>query len=228
MFTRFALALCAVAVLQPLAWAESPAAPEGYTLAHEDAFGEGSLGKFDFTDSKAWGLEDAEGNTLLALKRPSKYAPPVRSPLNIAWIKDFKAGDFVLDVKAKQTGKEYNHRDLCIFFGGQSEQRFYYVHLASVADANANSIFLVNDAPRTGIAEKRTDGTKWTDAFHNIRIKRDAQAGYIEVYFDDMETPVMTAVNRQFGEGKIGLGSFDDVGLFDDLKIYTKTPKAGE
>jgi hypothetical protein len=97
-----------------------------------------------------------------------------------------------------------------------------------VADANANSIFLVNDAPRTGIAEKRTDGTKWTDGFHNIRIKRDAQAGYIEVYFDDMETPVMTAMNRQFGEGKIGLGSFDDVGLFDDLKIYTKTPKAGE
>ena len=220
MFTRFALALCAVAVLSPLAWAAEPAAPEGYTLAYGDVFGNDSMERFDFTDPKAWGMEEGDGNVFLALKRPSKYAPPVRSPLNIAWIKDFKAGDFVLDVKAKQTGKEYNHRDLCIFFGGQSEQRFYYVHLASVADANANSTFLVNDAPRTGIAEKRTDGTKWTDAFHNIRIKRDAQAGYIEVYFDDMETPHMSATDKTFGKGRLGIGSFDDMNDFDDIKIY--------
>lgn len=221
------LSLCGLAALllaAPAAVAEAPV-PEGYTLAYEDSFAEGSLAKLDCTDAKAWALADEEGNTVLELKGGSEYTPKVRSPYNIAWIKDFEADDFILDVRAKQTGREYGHRDLCLFFGGQDASHFYYVHLASVADEHANSIFIVDDKPRLTIASERTDGTKWTDGYHHIRIKRDAQSGLIEVYFDDMDKPVMKASNRNFGKGKIGLGSFDDVGRFDDLKIYTKTAK---
>jgi hypothetical protein len=197
-------------------------APEGYKLAFEDSFGEGSLEKFIFTDASAWQLVEEDGNTVLGLTGESKYMPLVRSPRNIAWVKGFEAQDFILEVKAKQTGREYGHRDLCFFFGRQDVTHFYYVHLASVADDHANSIFLVDGKPRVSIAEKRTDGTKWTDGYHQIRIKRSYDSGLIEVFFDDMESPVMTAVDRHFGMGMIGLGSFDDVGNFDDLKIYVK------
>ncbi len=196
--------------------------PKGYTLVFEDSFSEDSLAKFDFTDPKAWGLVEEEDNTVLALQRASKYTPPVRSPVNIAWVKDLEVDDFVLDVRAKQTGREYGHRDLCLFFGRQDASKFYYVHLASVADEHANSIFLVNDKPRVSIAEQRTDGTTWTADYHHIRLVRDTQAGLIEVYFDDMDKPVMKAVDRHFGKGSVGIGSFDDVGHFDDLKLYAK------
>lgn len=220
---RIILAATLAAVLSTTAAnAEDETAPKGYTLLFEDSFSEDSLAKFDFTDPKAWGLVEDEGNTVLALQRASKYTPPVRSPANIAWVKDLEVDDFVLDVRAKQTGREYGHRDLCLFFGRQDASKFYYVHLASVADEHANSIFLVNDKARVSIAEERTDGTTWTTGYHHIRLVRDTQAGLIEVYFDDMEKPAMKAVDRHFGKGKVGIGSFDDVGHFDDLKIYAK------
>lgn len=224
MLKRSLCGLAALLLAAPAAFSEA-AAPEGYTLAYEDSFADGSLAKLEPTDPKAWALAEEDGNTVLELKGGSDYSPKVRSPYNIVWIKDFEATDFILDVKAKQTGREYGHRDLCLFFGGQDPSHFYYVHLASVADEHANSIFIVDDKPRLTIANERTDGTKWTDDYHHIRLVRDHQTGQIEVYFDDMEKPVMKANNRNFGKGKIGLGSFDDVGRFDDLKIYTKNPK---
>jgi hypothetical protein len=34
-----------------------------------------------------------------------------------------------------------------------------------------------------------------------------------------METPIMEAVNKAFTHGKIGLGSFDDTGDWDNLTL---------
>ena len=48
-------------------------------------------------------------------------------------------------------------------------------------------------------------------------IRRGAQ---IEVYFDDMDTPAMTARSDRFGAGRVGLGSFDDKGRFDDFALW--------
>jgi hypothetical protein len=118
-----------------------------------------------------------------------------------------------------QTGKEYGHRDLCFFFGYQDSSHFYYVHLATVADPHANSIFLVNGAPRVSIAQKRTNGTDWKTGFHRIRIVRNVETGTIRVYFNDMKVPVMETVDKTFLVGEVGLGSFDDTGDFDNLSI---------
>ncbi len=43
--------------------------------------------------------------------------------------------------------------------------------------------------------------------------------GTIEVYFDDMKTPVMTATDKTFAWGRVGLGTFDDTGDWDDVKL---------
>ncbi len=177
---------------------------------------------WEFTDKAAWTVKQVEDHgQLLALERSSGYEPEVRSPFNIAWLKDLNVTDFVLEVEAMSTSREYGHRDLCFFFGKQSDTEFYYVHIATTADPYANSIFLVNNEPRVSIADKRTEGTKWEDGkFHKIRIKRHAGSGKIFVYFDDMENPVMETVDRTFISGFIGLGSFDDVGEFRNLKIW--------
>ena len=41
----------------------------------------------------------------------------------------------------------------------------------------------------------------------------------IRVYFEDMETPIMTAKDQTFGAGYIGFGSFDDSGRIDNVVI---------
>jgi hypothetical protein len=47
--------------------------------------------------------------------------------------------------------------------------------------------------------------------------------GTIRVFFDDMTQPIMQAVDKSFGSGWIGFGSFDDTGKVDNLRIWSPT-----
>jgi hypothetical protein len=93
------------------------------------------------------------------------------------------------------------------------------VHLGAKTDDHANQIFIVNDAPRTKISTKTSEGTKWTDDWHNVKVVRKASDGTIEIYYDDMQTPCMTATDKTFGAGRIGVGTFDDTSDWDDIEI---------
>jgi hypothetical protein len=158
----------------------------------------------------------------LELFGKSNYEARVRSPFNIALLKGHQFGDFVLEADLAQSGREYGHRDLCLFFSAKDATNFYYVHIASVADPHANNIFLVNDSARVAIATKTTTGTNWaeTNSWHKVRIERRVAEGTIKVFFDDMTTPIMEATDTHFDYGRIGFGSFDDTGRFDNIKIW--------
>ena len=194
MKTAYTLLAALTLLLGARAFAD--AAPEpGYALAYSDTFDKGA-DHFEFTDAKAWKVAEDNGNKVLSLCGESSYEPKVRSPKCIARLKDFSGEDVIIDVKVRQTGREYGHRDACIFFGYTDPSKFYYVHLATTADDHANSIFLVNDAPRVSIAKERTQGTNWTSGFHHLRVKREGSTGKIEVFFDDMQKPVMRAEDK--------------------------------
>jgi hypothetical protein len=203
---------------------ERPEAAGDLPLAFEDDFERPEPTGWEFSDRSAWRISslDRGKKRVLELFRQSAYQPSVRSPLNIALAKAPVLSDFVLDVSVRSTGRDYGHRDLCLFFGHQDPAHFYYVHLGKEADAAANSIFLVNGKPRTSIAERRTRGTPWTDGWHHVRIVRKVGDGLIQVFFDDMRTPAMVAHDRTFTQGRFGLGSFDDTGMFDNLRIWGK------
>lgn len=198
--------------------------PEGFQLVYSQDFeSPQAVRDFEMTDSNAWKISENDSGKSLELFGKSDYEARVRSPFNIAVIKDLIVGDFVLEADLNQTGKEYGHRDLCLFFGVNSPTNFYYVHIASVADDHANNIFLVNDEPRIKIATKTTKKNDWgkTNSWHKVRIERNAALGSIKIFFNDMETPIMLATDTHFPEGMIGIGSFDDTGKFDNIKIWT-------
>lgn len=188
-------------------------------VAFEADFEDGSLARWQPTDSDAWRIERINGNRALSLFGKSKYRPKVRSPLSINLVKGLRIGSFVLDLRAQSTTRDYPHRDLCIFFGYQDPSHFYYVHMANKTDPNAHSIFIVDGKPRVSIAETRTGGITWGGGWHRVRLVRDAENGLIEVYFDDMTKPIMTARDRRLTWGTIGVGSFDDTGRFDDIRL---------
>ncbi len=174
----------------------------------------------DTTDDDAWRIFASAGGNVLELRRRSDYKPPVTSPLSIALFRDVQVGSFVLEADLKQTGAEYGHRDMCIFFGAEDRTRFYYVHLASRADDSAHNVLLVDDAPRTAITTARTGGVSWGEEWHRVRVSRDVESGLIRVFFDDMEVPVMEAVDTRFAQGYVGFGSFDDTGMIDNVKLW--------
>ncbi len=197
-------------------------------LIFQDDFEKGNADRWQPSDASAWKIVKEGENHVYSLFKDCDYSPPVRSPINFSLIKDITASDFVLEAKVKSTEPEYGHRDICLFFGYQDPSHFYYVHLGSKADAHANSIFIVNGEPRVSIAEERTDGTKWDENYHVVRVVRKVKSGKIRVFFDDLKKPVMTATDRTFTWGRFGVGTFDDTGNFDDVRIWgtaVKPPK---
>lgn len=196
-------------------------APAGMKLAYRHDFEDRSLDRYEPTDQTAWKLLDQSGNHVFSLhKRDSQFKPPFRSPLNRTLIRDLSVSSFVMDLRLQSTIPDYDHRSLCLFFGYQDDAHLYYVHFGKKTDDHANQIFIVNNEARKKISSKTTPGTLWTDGWHQARIVRRTEDGSISVYFDNLQEPVMTATDRTFTTGRLGFGSFDDIGNFDDVRIY--------
>ena len=167
-------------------------------------------------------VESTKANSSKVLSqhiKKSNYVPKFRSPFHIALLKDNQVESFQVDTKVLSTHKDYDHRDACLFFGYQSPTQYYYVHLGKKMDPHANQIFIVNNEARTKISFTTTDGTNWDEKWHHVRVARDVTSGDIKIYFDDMETPVMTAVDKTFTWGQVGVGSFDDTADWDDFAL---------
>lgn len=201
--------------------------PTGYKLLYEQNFeNPGAIKDFAFTDARAWKISSTNGNSSLELFKQSKYTPKDRSPFNIALLADKQFGDFVLDVELQSTVKPYPHQDMCLFFGFEATNKFYYTHIAVrpdpvKKDSHAHDIFIVNDAPRLAIAKEISPGVTWKEGtWHKVRVERTLADGSIKVYFDDMEKPIQSGADKTFGAGYIGFGSFDDLGKIDNIKIY--------
>ena len=206
-------------------WSAAAAADDQPPIVHQTDF-ENGADEWAPTDDSAWKVKQTDrGRVYSQFKKQSDYEPPHRSPFNISLLQDVAVGDFELTARVLSTHEDYGHRDACLVFGYQDPAHFYYVHLGKKTDDHANQIFIVNDAPRTKISLTTTPGTDWDDKWHNVKIVRNTTTGTIEVFFDDMEKPVMTAKDTTFTWGGIGLGTFDDTSDWDDVVLRGRKKK---
>lgn len=182
---------------------------------------EKSTERWETTDKEAWSIsEDDKGNHAFGLnKQKSNYEPKVRSPHNIALIKDLQLSELAIVYRVKSTKDTGNHRDCCTFFNHQDAEHFYYVHLGARPDPASGQIMIVNNEPRRPLT-KNEKLVPWDDDWHTVKIVR--KNGNIRVYFDDMKKVHMQAKDETFGKGRVGIGSFDDMNDFDDIRVYGK------
>ena len=193
-------------------------------LFHEDfSDADAALRRFTFADPAAWKIErdalDDKPRAVLSQFKQSDYKPPVRSPVNQAWINDLAVGPCVVEIRARSTAKPNPRRDVCVFLGGQDDRRFLYAHLSEAADASHHQIHLVNNADRAPITADRDAGVRWGDDYHLITLQRDAQ-GKITVAFDGKT--VLSAQSRELPEGRIGFGTLDDTARFASITVWAK------
>jgi hypothetical protein len=213
---HFGVALASL-LLSACAWADEPSGRPDEVVFHDDF--ESGLTRWQSPDPAAFRLAADGAGQVLDQFRQAQVITPHRSPFNRIVVRDVVVGSFQMDVRLKSTARDYPHRSLCLFFGCQDPAHMYYVHFGQRTDDHANNIFIVNDAPRVKISTHTTSGTPWDDQWHHARITRDVSTGEIKVYFDDLETPAMTAVDKSFTWGRLGVGSFDDTGMFDDFSV---------
>lgn len=221
------LSLCLFTALAPAAVpAPPPNLPKWATNVVTTTLDDPAQAKqFRYSDPAVWKTGKDAGGGFLELAYDTKtykssYTPKHRSPVHIALLAHGPFADFVLDVEAQSTIAPYGHQDLCVFFGFESPEKYYYVHLGRAADMNAHNVFIVNDAPRKNIATETTKGVDWKkDTWHRVRVVRETKSGTIEVYFDDLSKPIMKATDKTFTTGYVGVGSFDDTGRFRNLRV---------
>lgn len=178
--------------------------------------------KWSFADAKAWKWSgEGKDKTLQLIAQSSPEAKPkYRSPFNLAWLAGKEWKDFTLTAELRLTKFDAGNNDLCIAFGQPEENRFYYAHLGEKADEPHHQIHIVNQADRKPITTFRTEGTPWKEGnWHRVKIVRNSTTGDIGVWFDDMGKPVLTAQDKTIEWCRIGLGSFDDLGEFKDVRI---------
>ena len=202
------------------ACASEPRGPHGWPLVvAEDFESAESFDEFVFSDSHAWRRASEGSNHFLEQFQASAYEPRFRSPLNLAVLATPRLGDFALEAKLKQTGREYPHRDMCVVFAYRDAEHFHYAHLASAADENAHHVQRVDGAPRTPVTSARTNGVAWgTERWLQLRVERTGAS--VRVWLGDAAEPQLVADGTAPGEGWIGFGTFDDTGAVDDVRVW--------
>ncbi|MFZ4596567.1 MAG: hypothetical protein ACOYOF_20095 [Verrucomicrobiaceae bacterium] len=180
--------------------------------------------QWQLEDPAAWEWQGNGADTMLVLKNPSNYKPKVRRPFNLAWFGGAEWESFTLTCEARLDVFNKGNNDLCIAFGGRSESEFYYAHLGETADGVHLHLHVVNQADRKAITTTRAKTLPWQpNHWHRIKLVRDAVSASIKVWFE--EQVVLEASEKTFGKGRIGLGSFDDLGAFRKVVVMpSSTP----
>ena len=177
------------------------------------------IARLEFSDPDVWTWRAGSGGepAFLELTGSSHYAPPHRSPHSLALLRDLVVGDFELEVRAQQTGREYGHRDLCLFLAWRDPSHFAYVHLASAPDEHAHNLFLVDGAARRRLGDVGEVGVAWGDGLtHDLRLEKSGAR--VRVFFDGEEV-LDVDTGEPLPPGRVGVGSFDDTGRFARLRV---------
>ncbi|HEY7487345.1 MAG TPA: PQQ-dependent sugar dehydrogenase [Streptosporangiaceae bacterium] len=152
-------------------------------------------------------------------RRPFEYAVLTKGPVY---------GSFRLDAEVRlDTPVEITNRDVIIVFGYRSDLEFYYSHLSTDNTIYAhNGIFVVNNADRLRIEDQWDPVLSHgappaiVDAdWHHVRVVRCADSGETAVYVDGSSMPLTTTVDTTFNSGRVGFGSFDNIGRIRNLTV---------
>lgn len=161
-----------------------------------------------------------EGTQRPGPRRPFEYAVLKSGPV---------LGSSKIDAEVRlDTPVDIINRDVIIVFGYQDDTHFYYAHLSTDNSIYPhNGIFVVNGADRLRIDQQwnanRSHGAPptITDAdWHRVRVAHCADTGEIAVYVDGSTRPAMTALDKTFTSGRVGFGSFDNIGRLRDLTVH--------
>ncbi len=214
--------LAALLLLAGLALAQT--ASDLPILAADD-FEAGSSARWLPCDPARWRVAGGEGGRFYELTAPGPSGK-VRAPTSWSVLETAGLSEFSLMGRFKcYTDPANDKRDLCVIFGFQDPEHFYYVHFSASSEGVHNIIGLVNGADRVKInrePEGRSVFRLKDKAWHAFKVTRDAN-GRIAAYLDDLAVPILTAEDASLPPGRVGVGSFDDTGAFDDIVLRGRT-----
>jgi hypothetical protein len=188
------------------------------TLEFHEDFERGDLSAWDFPFPEDWQILAEGPNHFLHMLRSRPPGVP-RRPLQFALLGGPKVGSFDFRARLRREG-----RSMIVVYGYVDTLHFNYVHLSvdrGTEQPVHNGIFMVNGAPRIRIAGTDARPALPDRDWHNVRIVRNAKSELTEVFMDDSKRPLFSKTAPQYACGRLGIGSFDETGDFDDIHVHS-------
>jgi len=192
----------------------------------------------DFEDGEAkgwqpnvpenWEVAEEDSSLVYRLLAPGPEGK-IRAPTSWSVLSNFNVNSFIITGRLKCRAEITNkYRSVVIVFHYQDPIHFCYAHFGAISDDVHNIIALVNGKDRVKINNEPVGQSiprlKDTE-FHDFKVSYNAETGEIKAYLDDISTSILTAIDKTLGHGLVGVGSFDDTGSFDDIKLWGKLHK---
>jgi len=189
------------------------------SIAFHDDFSSGKLQAWQFPFAEDWEIRTEGPLHYLHMLREREPLVP-RRPMQFARLKNVNVGSFTLETRLRRL-----QSSLLIVFNYVDDLHFYYTHLSKDPGAKVdvhNGLFLVDGAPRRRIAGLEAEPALPDEAWHKVRVVRDANSGSIQVFVDAESQPRFHVIDHTFSCGQVGIGSFDETGDFTDLRLSSQ------
>lgn len=147
-------------------------------------------------------------------RRPTQFA--------LAETPDYLRVTVEAEVKKEPEAARGRRTSLIIVYAWRDPDHFNYAHLSVDTGKQApqhNGIFQVNGGDRVRISSLEGPATLTSEDWHNVRLVYDGRTGKVEVFVNGATSPSMQAVDTTLGAGKVGIGSFFDLGQFRKVRI---------
>jgi hypothetical protein len=170
-----------------------------------------------------WKLEDAHGLPVLQLlvPRPSEH-PRRPTQFALARTPDFLKVTVEAEMKKEPAELRNRHTSLMIAYAWRDPDHFNYAHISvdsSEGQPHHNGIFHVDGGDRVRISPQAGPGTLLEEKWYPVRLVYDGRNGEVTVWVDGKTSPSLHAVEPKFKAGRVGIGSFFDLGSFRNVKI---------
>lgn len=174
--------------------------------------------RWDVVNPSDWKIESQNGSPVLELITPRNPLPgPVR-PIQfaLAQTKDLNRVKIQLDMRPRALS-------LIIVFAYRDPAHFNYAHLSTdtaTKQSHHNGIFHVFDGERVRISPVAGRAAfPETKQWYHVVFNYDGEKGSVNVSVDGVDIPALRAVDLSLSSGRVGLGSFDEVGDFRNVEI---------
>jgi hypothetical protein len=156
-----------------------------------------------------WDVVTDDGDLRYAIR--AGVSTSGQKPGAYSLIKERTFSDFTFEFKAKGSGFSGNE-DVATLWGFQDDNHFYYALFN--ANERYSQAFKVVNGQRTELAAAST-ALLTDNNYHTFTLTRAGDQ--VTIYRDDTE--VMSFSDNTYGSGRIGIGSLNDYGWFDDITV---------
>jgi len=173
-----------------------------------------------------WKVENATLKLLvprpaLDPRRPSQFA--------IAETPDLLHVTLEAEMKKEPATQRNRHTSLMIAYAWHDADHFNYAHLSvdspEVQEVH-NGIFHVGGGDRVRISPRAGPGTLLEEKWYRVRLVYDGSKGEATVWVDGKTYPSLHAVEPTLKAGRVGIGSFFDMGQFRNVRIISSEQPA--